>query len=65
MIQENELSNKEQSVPQAKTFPIQEQEEAWKILANYQLSIPLIGLLKLVPCLTEKVATLLAQKDVA
>ena len=33
-------------------------------MADFQVSLPLTGLLKLVPCFTEKVATLIAQKDV-
>ena len=35
-----------------------------KILADCQVSLPLTGLLKLVPRFTEKVATLIAQKGV-
>jgi hypothetical protein len=38
------------------------QEETWKILADCQVSLPLTGLLRLVPRFTEKVATLIAQK---
>ena len=41
---------------------VTEQEETWKILADCQISLPLTGLLKLVPRFTEKVATLIAQK---
>ena len=43
---------------------MQEHEEAWKILADCQVSLPLTGLLKLVPWFTQKVATLIAQNGV-
>ena len=61
MVQDNGI-NQVNELPGS--IPIREQEEAWKILANYQVSLPLTGLLKLVPWLTEKVATLNAQKGV-
>ena len=61
MLQDNEI-NQVNELPGS--VPIQEQEEAWKILADCQVSLPLIDLLKLIPWFTEKVATLIAQKGV-
>ena len=61
-MQDNELSNNEKSAPQSEILPIEEQDETWRNLADYQVSLPLSGLLKLVPYSREKVA-LLAQKD--
>ena len=62
-MQDKELSKKEKYIPQFEILPVQEQEETWKILVDCQLSLPLLGLLKLVPHFTEKLVTLLAQKD--
>ena len=59
MLQDNEI-NQANELPGV--MAIQEQEETWKILADCQVSLPLTGLLKLVPRFTEKVATLIAQK---
>ena len=57
MLQDNEV-NQVNDLPGA--MAVQEHEEAWKILADCQVSLPLTGLLKLVPRFTEKVATLIA-----
>ena len=62
-MQDNAISIKDQPVPQSETLPMHKHEETWKILADCQVSLPLTGLLKLVPCFTEKVTTLIAQKD--
>ena len=59
MLQDNEI-NQTNELPIAMVVP--EQEETWKILTDFQVSLPLTGLLKLVPRFTEKVATLIAQK---
>ena len=59
MMQDNRI-DQNTDLPEATT--VTEQEETWKILADCQVSLPLTGLLKLVPRFTEKVATLIAQK---
>ena len=59
MLQDNHI-DQNTDLPEATT--VTEQEETWKILADCQVSLPLTGLLKLVPRFTEKVATLIAQK---
>ena len=59
MLQDNEI-NQATELPGVIVVP--EQEETWKLLADCQVSLPLTGLLKLVPRFTEKVATLIAQK---
>ena len=40
-----------------------DEDKAWKFLANYQVSLPLTWLLKLVPRFTERVATIIARKE--
>ena len=57
MLQDNEI-NPTTELPGA--VVASEQEDPWKILADSQVSLPLTGLLKLVPRFTEKVATLFA-----
>ena len=59
MMHDNKI-NQNTKLPGAITVP--EQEETWKILADCQVSLPLIVLLKLVPRFTEKVASLIAHK---
>ena len=61
MLQDNEIN---QVHKLSRSVLVQEKEEAWKILADCQVSLPLTGLLKLVPRFTEKVATLIAKKGV-
>ena len=63
-MHDNEISNKEQHVPHSKPLPVHEPEETWKILADFRVSLPLVELIKLVPQFTEKMTTLMAQKDV-
>ena len=57
MLQDNEIN---QNIELSIAVAVPEQEETWKILADCQVSLPLTGLLKLVPRFTEKVATLFA-----
>ena len=64
MLQDNEIININQVNELPRLVPVQEQEEARKILADCQVSLPFTGLLKLVPRFMEKVATLIAQKGV-
>ena len=40
-----------------------EVDNAWQVLAYCQISLPLAGLLKLVPWFTKNVATLITQKN--
>ena len=40
-----------------------EDDEAWQVLANCQISLPLTGQLKLVPQFTEKVAHIMARNE--
>ena len=61
MLKDNEI-NQVNELPGV--VPVHENDEAWKILAYFQVSLPLTGLLKLVPRFTEKVATLIAQNGV-
>ena len=58
------LLKRKQHVDPSGSVPLQEHEETWKILAGCEVSLPLTRLLKLVPWFTEKVARLIAQKDV-
>ena len=66
MLQESILSTNnsesrlvEQSAP---TIGPQD-EEAWKVLVDCQISLPLTGLSKFIPHFTEKVATIIARKE--
>ena len=59
MLQDNEINQTNELLG---AMAIPEQEETWKILADCQVSLPLMGLLKLVPRFTEKVETLISQK---
>ena len=61
MLQDNEI-NQVNELPGA--IAVLENDESWKILVDCQVSLPLIGLLKLLPRFTEKVATLIAHKGV-
>ena len=61
MLQENEVNQVNELLG---ATVVQDHEEAWKILADCQVSLPLTGLLKLVPQFMEKCATLIAQKGI-
>ena len=59
MLQDNNI---DQNIVVQQSLGNKEQEETWKLLADCQVSLPLTGLLKLVPRFTEKVAALIAYK---
>ena len=54
MMQDNAMHHKEQTNQASKSLSVNDQEETWKILADFQISLPLAGLLKPVPRFTEK-----------
>ena len=60
MLQDNEIVTTNQVSELPGSVPVQLQEESWKSFVDCQVSLPLIGLLKLIPRFTEK--TLIAQK---
>ena len=60
MMQDNEISNKEQPAPRSEPLSAHKQEET-KILADCQVSLPLTGLLKLVPYFADKVAQMITK----
>ena len=62
-MQDNAIHHKEQTDQASESLSVYEQEETWKILADCQIFLTLAGLLKLVQRFTEKVTTLMAQKE--
>ena len=58
-----EEQNVQKSVPQINPPAESEMDETWQILADCKISLPLARLLQLVPHFTEKVATLVTQKN--
>ena len=63
MMQDMEEHNLQKPVTQTKPTTAIEADNTWQIFADCQIPLPLAGLLKLVPRLTEKVATLITQKN--
>ena len=62
-MQDMKEQNFETPNPQSTPSPITTTSETWKIFEDCQISLPLAALLKLVPRFTEKVATIITQKD--
>ena len=58
-----EEQNLQNLVTQTKPTTATEADETWQVLADCQISLPLARLLQLVPRFTEKVATLITQKN--
>ena len=63
MLQEMEEQNVQKSVTQMNSTTATEVDNTWQVLAHCQISIYLARLLQLVPQFTEKVATLITQKN--
>ena len=64
MKQYNVVHQKEHAHQLFDSILVNEPKETWKVFAYCQISLSLAGLLKLVPRFTEKVSTLVSQKDV-
>ena len=58
-----EEQNLQKTVTQSTPVIITEADDTWQIFVDCQIFLPLAGLLKLVPRFTEKVATLITQKN--
>ena len=59
MMLDMEEQNLQKPVTQTKPTTAIEADNTWQIFADCQISLPLAGLLKLVPRFTKKVATLI------
>ena len=55
--------NKRESWQKEVTTKSPEEDEAWEVLVDYQISLQLTGLLKLVPQFTEKVTHIMARNE--
>ena len=63
MLQEMEEQNVQKSVTQRNPITESEVDDTWQVLVDCKISLPLARLLQLVPRFTEKVATLITQKN--